>query len=75
MNSLNKCKCAFPLEKQKKYNSFTELLFDRKICNTIERGNTRLPYRDTQERLNTLISKYKYSKQLDKSGRAYCTLF
>lgn len=68
-----KCnKCVFPIAKQKKYRSYSELLFDRKIGTVIDRSNTLLPYRDTQERLDTLKAKVAYSKKIDKSGRAKC---
>ena len=63
-------KCSFPIDKKKKYKSYTELLFDRNICNVIERGNTCLPYRDTQERLATIKAKVEYSKKIGKSGLA-----
>ena len=68
-----KCdKCVYPLKKDKKYKSFTELLFDRKISDLITRGNTRLPYRDTAERIATQRARVEYSKRIDKSGNAAC---
>ena len=43
-------KCAYPIPKKKKYQSYQDLLFDRQVCQIIERANTNLPYLDTQER-------------------------
>ncbi len=65
-------KTSYPIKKTKKYSSYTELLFDRNIANVIDRGNTSLPYRDTQERLATLKSRVKYSQDIGKSGVAAC---
>lgn len=71
--SCSKCeKCVYPIKKDKKYASYSQLLFDRNIANIITRGNTSLPYRDTQERLATLKAKVKYSRKIDKSGKAHC---
>ena len=65
-------RCVFPIKKTKKYSSYTELLFDRNIANVITRGNTTLPYRDTQERLATLKANVKYSANIGPSGLAKC---
>ena len=68
-----KCdRCSFPIKRNKKYKSYTDLLFDRKVCNIISRGNTSLPYRDTQERLATLKAKVEYSKRIAENGKASC---
>ena len=69
----SKCnKSSYPISSNKKYNSHAELLFDKRIANIIDRSNTQLPYRDTQERLETLKAKMAYSKQIGKSGNAKC---
>jgi hypothetical protein len=52
--------CAFPIPKCKKYPSFGELLEARRTCDRIERGNTKLPYRDTAERLQTILARERY---------------
>jgi hypothetical protein len=65
-------KCAFPLPKRKKYQSYNDLLFDKRVCNYIERSNTCLPYRDTQERLQTIKARAKYSSQIGRRGIAMC---
>ena len=53
--------CAFPIAKCKKYRSFGELLEARRTCERIERGNARLPYRDTEERLKTILARDRYA--------------
>ena len=60
--------CAYPIKKGKKFSSYSELLFERSVCQRIERGNTTLPYRDTTERLATLKSNVLYSSKIGKSG-------
>lgn len=70
--ALSCSKCAFPISKKKKYKSYSDLLFDKKICNLIERGNTCLPYRDTQERLLTIRARQEYSSKIGPSGKALC---
>ena len=65
-------KTSFPIPKNKKYRSYTDLLFDRKVANIIDRSSTRLAYRDTQERLDTLKAKIAYSKRIDLTAKAKC---
>ena len=66
------CRCSYPLPKCKKYRSYGDLLFDKKVCEYIERGRTCLPYRDTQERLLTQRARAAYSSKIGPSGLAHC---
>lgn len=68
-------KCTYPIPKKKKYQSYQDLLFDRQVCQIIERANTNLPYRDTQERLATQKAKDAFTVRINqhsKVGKARC---
>lgn len=58
------CKNLEHPRKCKKYASYDELLQARHTEAIIKRGATALPYRDTDERLATLLARNRVSKKM-----------
>ena len=63
------CVYPYPGSKGKKYQSYQELLFERQVCDYLDRRVSNRNYYDTVDRLRTLHAKNLYQSKIPRRRR------